>query len=81
MDYLVLAGARSGFKNFDKAKELCFTNPVTAHQLLQKITDTTIAYLKAKVEAGVNAVQIFDSWGMYRLRLSRVFVAVHQPDH
>ena len=52
-----------GSKNFDKAKELCFTNPVAAHQLLQKITDTTIAYLKAKVEAGVNAVQVFDSWG------------------
>ncbi len=30
---------------------------------LQKITDTTIAYLKEKVKAGVNAVQIFDSWG------------------
>ncbi|MBT8222692.1 MAG: uroporphyrinogen decarboxylase, partial [Eudoraea sp.] len=30
---------------------------------LQKITDTTIAYLKAKVAAGVNAVQLFDSWG------------------
>ncbi|HSI71045.1 MAG TPA: uroporphyrinogen decarboxylase family protein, partial [Gillisia sp.] len=27
------------------------------------ITDTTIAYLKAKVDAGVDAVQIFDSWG------------------
>ncbi|MEZ7856335.1 MAG: uroporphyrinogen decarboxylase family protein, partial [Polaribacter sp.] len=52
-----------GSKNFDKAKELCFTNPVLAHSLLQKITDTTIAYLKAKVEAGVNAVQLFDSWG------------------
>lgn len=52
-----------GSKNFDKAKEFCFTQPVVAHQLLQKITDTTIAYLKAKVEAGVNAVQIFDSWG------------------
>ncbi len=52
-----------GSKNFDKAKELCFTNPVVAHSLLQKITDTTIAYLKAKVEAGVNAVQLFDSWG------------------
>ncbi|UAM98648.1 uroporphyrinogen decarboxylase [Polaribacter litorisediminis] len=52
-----------GSKNFDKAKELCFTNPVVAHSLLQKITDTTIAYLRAKVEAGVNAVQIFDSWG------------------
>jgi uroporphyrinogen decarboxylase len=52
-----------GSKNFDKAKEFCFTNPVAAHTLLQKITDTTIAYLKAKVAAGVNAVQIFDSWG------------------
>jgi len=52
-----------GSKNFDKAKEFCFTNPVAAHQLLQKITDTTIAYLKAKVKAGVDVVQIFDSWG------------------
>ncbi|MDT0294414.1 uroporphyrinogen decarboxylase [Mesonia ostreae] len=52
-----------GSKNFDKAKEFCFTNPVAAHQLLQKITDTTIAYLKGKVEVGVDAVQLFDSWG------------------
>ncbi len=52
-----------GSKNFDKAKKFCFTNPVAAHQLLQKITDTTIAYLKEKVKAGVNAVQVFDSWG------------------
>ncbi len=52
-----------GSKNFDKAKELCFTQPEAAHQLLQKITDTTIAYLKAKVTTGVNAVQVFDSWG------------------
>ncbi|SHI85760.1 uroporphyrinogen decarboxylase [Mesonia phycicola] len=52
-----------GSKNFDKAKEFCFTNPVAAHMLLQKITDTTIAYLKGKVEVGVDAVQLFDSWG------------------
>ena len=52
-----------GSKSFDKAKEFCFTQPVAAHQLLQKITDTTIAYLKEKVKAGVDAVQIFDSWG------------------
>ena len=52
-----------GSKTFDKAKEFCFTNPVAAHILLQKITDTTIEYLKAKVEAGVDVVQIFDSWG------------------
>jgi uroporphyrinogen decarboxylase len=52
-----------GSKNFDKAKEFCFTQPVAAHTLLQKITETTIAYLKKKVVAGVNAVQVFDSWG------------------
>ena len=52
-----------GSKNFDKAKAFCFSNPVAAHQLLQKITDTTIAYLKEKVKAGVNTLQIFDSWG------------------
>ncbi|MDG1571378.1 uroporphyrinogen decarboxylase [Robiginitalea sp. M366] len=52
-----------GSKNFDQAKALCFTDPEAAHALLQKITDTTIAYLKAKVAAGVHAVQLFDSWG------------------
>lgn len=52
-----------GSKNFDLAKGFCFTQPKAAHQLLQKITDTTIAYLKAKVKASVNAVQVFDSWG------------------
>ncbi len=52
-----------GSKSFDMAKGFCFSNPVAAHVLLQKITDTTILYLKEKVKAGVNAVQIFDSWG------------------
>ncbi len=52
-----------GSKSFDKAKSFCFSNPIAAHQLLQKITDTTILYLKEKVKTGVNAVQIFDSWG------------------
>ncbi|WP_060874246.1 uroporphyrinogen decarboxylase [Myroides odoratus] len=52
-----------GSKSFDLAKGFCFSDPVAAHTLLQKITDTTILYLKEKVKAGVNAVQIFDSWG------------------
>ena len=55
--------AYQGSKNFDIAKEFCFTQPEAAHALLQKITDTTILYLKEKVKAGVNAVQVFDSWG------------------
>jgi uroporphyrinogen decarboxylase len=52
-----------GSKNFDIAKGFCFSQPEAAHSLLQKITDTTIAYLKEKVKAGVDTVQIFDSWG------------------
>ena len=52
-----------GSKAFDIAKSFCFQQPEAAHLLLQKITDTTIAYLKRKVEKGVSAVQVFDSWG------------------
>lgn len=52
-----------GSKSFDTAKGFCFSQPAAAHSLLQKITDTTILYLKEKVKNGVNAVQIFDSWG------------------
>ena len=52
-----------GSKTFDKAKAFCFEHPKLAHEFLQKITDTTILYLKEKVVSGVNAVQLFDSWG------------------
>jgi uroporphyrinogen decarboxylase len=51
-----------GSKTFDKAKQFCFTRPELAHKLLQKITDVTIAYLKAQVAAGADMVQVFDSW-------------------
>ncbi len=51
-----------GSKTFDKAKQFCFTQPELAHQLLQKITDVTIKYLKAQVRAGADTVQVFDSW-------------------
>lgn len=52
-----------GSKNFEKAKALCFSKPELAHQLLQMITRTTIDYLKEKTKAGVDVIQIFDSWG------------------
>jgi uroporphyrinogen decarboxylase len=51
-----------GSKTFDKAKQFCFTQPELAHTLLQKITDATIAYLKAQIKAGADLVQVFDSW-------------------
>jgi len=52
-----------GSKTFDEAKAFCYTQPEVAHELLNRITETTIAYLKAQVEAGADVVQIFDSWG------------------
>jgi len=52
-----------GSKTFDEAKGFCYTQPETAHQLMQMITDTTIAYLKKQIEAGADTVQLFDSWG------------------
>ncbi|KAI9437771.1 uroporphyrinogen decarboxylase [Russula earlei] len=52
-----------GSKTFDEAKAFCYTQPELAHQLLQMITDTTIAYLKGQVAAGADTIQIFDSWG------------------
>ena len=51
-----------GSKTFHKAKALCFSNPKLAKQLLDKITDVTIAYLLKKVAAGADAIQVFDSW-------------------
>src|SRR5581483_8166771 len=39
------------------------SNPAAAHKLLDKITQTTILYLKDQVSAGAQIVQIFDSWG------------------
>jgi len=51
-----------GSKTWEKAKEFCFTQPDLAHQLLQKITDTTIHYLKAQTKSGADVVQVFDSW-------------------
>src|SRR5690606_559429 len=52
-----------GSKTFDEAKIFCYTQPETAHRLLQMITDTTIAYLKAQAKAGADVIQLFDSWG------------------
>ncbi|SEN79929.1 uroporphyrinogen decarboxylase [Chitinophaga rupis] len=52
-----------GSKTFDEAKGFCYQQPEVAHQLLQMLTDTTIAYLKEQVAAGADLVQLFDSWG------------------
>lgn len=51
-----------GSKTFSIAKKMLYSDPELAHLLLQKITDTTIAYLKAQAAHGADLVQIFDSW-------------------
>jgi len=52
----------SGSKTFSKAKKLLYQNPAAAHNLLQKLTDTIIAYLKLKIKHGADVIQVFDSW-------------------
>jgi uroporphyrinogen decarboxylase len=52
----------SGSKTFSKAKKFFYTFPQEAHLLLQKITDSTINYLKAQISAGADMLQLFDSW-------------------
>lgn len=51
-----------GSKTFSKAKKMLYTQPTLAHTLLQKITDSTISYLKAQINHGADLVQVFDSW-------------------
>ncbi|MBN8682200.1 MAG: uroporphyrinogen decarboxylase [Chitinophagales bacterium] len=57
--YMVEGG---GSKTFSKARRMLYTDPELSHALLQKITDTTIAYLRGQVAAGADLLQIFDSW-------------------
>jgi uroporphyrinogen decarboxylase len=52
----------SGSKTFSKAKALLYSNPELSHRLLEKITNVTIEYLQMQINAGVNLVQLFDSW-------------------
>lgn len=51
-----------GSKTFSSAKKMLYTDPALSHSLLEKITATTINYLKAQIEAGADMLQIFDSW-------------------
>jgi len=51
-----------GSKTFSLAKAHLYRDPVFSHELLHRITDATIQYLKDQIQAGVEIVQIFDSW-------------------
>lgn len=51
-----------GSKTFSIAKKKLYTDPPFSHKLLDKITESTINYLKAQIKAGADLIQIFDSW-------------------
>ena len=51
-----------GSKTFSESRKLLYTNPDLAHRLLERITDMTIKYLKEQINAGADALQLFDSW-------------------
>src|SRR6056297_2834126 len=51
-----------GSKNFAKAKAFMYQHPDAAKHVMKELTNATIDYLRAQVEAGAQAVQLFDSW-------------------
>lgn len=53
----------SGTKNFAYVKKMIYNNPGLAHRLLEKLSDAVSGYLSAQIDAGADAVQIFDTWG------------------
>lgn len=57
--YIIEGG---GSKNYVHAKTIMYGDPDSWHLLMGKITENVIVYLKAQIEAGVEAVQLFDSW-------------------
>ncbi len=57
--YLIEGGSS---KNYINTKRMIYEAPDLYKALMDKITDCTIEYLKGQVAAGVQALQIFDSW-------------------
>lgn len=57
--YLIEGGSS---KNFFLTKKMMYTAPALYGRLLDKITASTILYLKAQAAAGAQALQLFDSW-------------------
>jgi uroporphyrinogen decarboxylase len=58
--YVVEGGSS---KQFDRIKGLMYQEPATLHRLLDTLAKATVVYLNAQIEAGAQAVMIFDTWG------------------
>ncbi len=57
--YMIEGGAS---KNFLKTKKIMYQSPECFSKLMESITTNTIKYLNSQIDAGVQALQIFDSW-------------------
>ena len=57
--YLVEGGPS---RDFAQTRAFMFRHPKAWHQLMAKLTETVVRYITAQVQAGADAVQIFDSW-------------------
>jgi uroporphyrinogen decarboxylase len=65
-------------RNHERTKALMHSDPATWHALLAHLAGITTTFLRAQVDAGVDAVQLFDSWaGALSLRDYREFVLPH----
>lgn len=48
--------------DFVKARAILYEEPSLSHQLLRKITDSVVEYLKMQCKAGADIIQVFDTW-------------------
>lgn len=58
--YLIEGGKPDPFK---RTKRMMYSDPQSFTILLNKIADMTIEYMKAMIESGADAIQLFDTWG------------------
>ncbi|WP_183467847.1 uroporphyrinogen decarboxylase [Mycolicibacterium iranicum] len=73
--YLVEGGPS---RNHERTKAMMLGETPTWHALMTALTDVTIAFLRTQVEAGVDAIQVFDSWaGTLSLADYRSYVLPH----
>jgi uroporphyrinogen decarboxylase len=49
-------------REFVQTKRCMYAQPEVWHALMDKLADTFVAYLRAKVTAGADVIQLFDSW-------------------
>ncbi len=49
-------------RDYGLAKSLMYGQPEVWHSLMEKVTEVVIRYLVAQAQAGVDVIQLFDSW-------------------